>query len=115
MIGNVNTNSSAILPSIAQRFSYTRVVAKKKIGIYVDAVVAERLDAMSEKFEGLKGELVAAALTMFMNASDDQKRHALQDVMTAKVDRLFDMEPKGSQTRSGRGTIGPAGAKRQLP
>lgn len=64
-------------------------VAKKKVGIWMDSEVASELDDLAERFDGLKGELVSAAVRMFLAADPDAQRHALKEVMGAKVDRLF--------------------------
>jgi hypothetical protein len=92
-IGHVKGISSMNLPCSIQRVAYTRVVPKTKVGIWLDSAIADQLDSMSESFDGLKGDLVAAALHMFFQAEDKTKRGALKDVMGAKVDRLFDGPP----------------------
>ncbi len=55
----------------------------------MDSEIADSLDEMADRFDGLKGELIAAALLMFFGANPEAKRAALKNVMGAKVDRLL--------------------------
>jgi predicted transcriptional regulator len=64
-------------------------VAKKKVGVYLEDSLAERLDRVSDRFDGQKSEVVAAAVLMFIEATDDARREALKAVMLDKVDRFF--------------------------
>jgi hypothetical protein len=66
------------LPDCFQPVNYTRVVAKTKVGIWMDAEIASQLDAMADRFDGLKGDLVGAALRMFLDADAATQRAALK-------------------------------------
>ncbi len=56
----------------------------------MDERVADRLDKLADQFDGLKGELVAAAVEMFLSADPADQQKALEAVMKAKVARLFE-------------------------
>ena len=66
-------------------------VAKKKIGLWMDGDVADRLQRLVDSIDGrVKGEVVTAAVKMLLDAEPAQQRAALEAFIgTAKLDHLY--------------------------
>jgi hypothetical protein len=98
-------------------------MSKKKIGVWIDKDVADGLDALSDRFDGLKGEIVAASIWMFVNASPQQQAEALKSALGMKVDRFLNLSPEAQAKPTPQaepaldtaGTITPGGAMRRRP
>lgn len=76
-------------------------MTKKKVGLFLEEALADRLDAIVEKLGVPKGIVVGAAVRMFLESDNDAKRQALERESTDWIARAFgeagDDAPLGGQ------------------
>jgi hypothetical protein len=64
---------------------------KKKIGLWIEEALAAELDRLAGKYPGNKGDLLAAALHMFLSAGKTEKAAALRETLGARANELFEI------------------------
>jgi metal-responsive CopG/Arc/MetJ family transcriptional regulator len=74
-------------------------MTKKKVGLFLEETLADKLDAVVEKLGVQKGIVVGAAVRMFLESDNDAKRQALERESTEWIARAFGDEPAATGKR----------------
>ncbi len=80
---------------------------KKKVALWVDGQLADDLDALAGSYAGNKGDILAAALHLFLNAPKADQAAALKAALGIRVDVLFDLAPADDKAKRHAGFRAP--------
>ena len=65
------------------------VMAKKKIGLYLDTSVARKLDPIVKRCGNRLSMVASAAIQMFVDASEQEQLDALKAASAEEIDLIF--------------------------
>jgi len=71
--------------------------SKQKVGLWLDPRWNQPLTQMSDHMGLSKGDIAAAAISLFISATHDQRRQALQEVIGQRFDEVAEQAEEAAQ------------------